>query len=162
MSNDHSRHSQNETVLDAQSPMPAASDEHAAPPTTLPRYPETVNSSKIIMSPARAVAGTTVQAAGTRDSYFNSSLSNISRIPHVAASSSSGSAHNSSPESQISDSATDHHYHSGIASQPSLSVSRSREDTAIKPSNLHRGEFEREHGSPSRHRSASTESKYEY
>lgn len=156
---DNSQRSQNETLLDAQSPMPTAGQEHAVPPTTLPRYPE-AETSKIIMSPARAVAGTTVQAAGTRDNYFNSSLSNISRIPHVAAgSSSSGSAPNYSPESQMSDSANDHENHPGNPSHPSLSVSHSREEADIKPSNLHRGEFAREHASPPRHRSTSTESK---
>lgn len=131
-----SNRSQSDTYLEAQSPLVAPTARGM--PTTLPRHPET---SKIIMSPASAAKGVSVQAIGSRDNYFNSSLSNISRIPTVACSSSS-SAQNSSPESQSSETGEGYQAnHTDSRATISLSHCENRGVPRVHPANLHQTEF---------------------
>lgn len=153
-----SRKSLNETSLEAQSPMAA---HPTTAPQTLPRYTEPSESShKIIMSPARAAAGTSLQAAGSRASYFDASLEDISRIPNAAGSSDGSSGPNSSPESQFSDPAMESR-RSNSHQTISLNQSQSQEGTSVQPANL-RSEFssDRREASPERwQRPVSTERK---
>jgi hypothetical protein len=156
MSQDYSGRSvsQNDTRLELQSPVLQSAAATAVPPT-LPRYHEQSDASKLFMSPNRAVAGTSVQAAGSRDNYFNSSLSNISRIPNVAISSSSASGNNSSPESLPSDSTQERErereqerergqgrgQERQRAAESSPSRRRQGPRAGLEQANLHRSEF---------------------
>ena len=125
---DLSGRSLNETHVDMQSPAIVQTEAHeSALPPTLPRYHHPNESSKLFMSPNRAVAGTSMQSA--RDTSYSSSLDNISRIPHVANSSSGGSGNDSSPESVPYD----------INSESKFPGARS--DCKEKPSSLTHADF---------------------
>lgn len=89
----------NETAIDPQSPHDTKAVDSQQLPPTQPRYRDVNESSRFLMSPNRAVFGTTVQAAGGKEHDYQSLLSNISHIPHVTASSSGNSGSDSSPES---------------------------------------------------------------